>query len=318
MTSMGDVLVGLAAGDVLGSAAGPDAAPGWSDDTQQALVLAEHLLRHGRVVPDRFARDLLEFAGPDGPPGRYRDIGSGFAAFLDHLSEGADPAAAAQPSAGNGAAMRIAPVAIRFRDDFEGVIDQAIDASLVTHAHPVGVAAAVAVAVALWAAARGQRGPDLVHSAADAAAIAEHRLFSERYERLAPGDDWHTMSEALRAAVGLVGGVPAEIAESVGSRAAETSRHRQASGTDPYAPASVVTALTVAAGSEPPWVAVETLVDLGGDRDTMAAIAGAVAVASGGRPPAGIVPHAGVLRELGERLAQGGDGEGLPPVVTFA
>ncbi len=317
MTPVRDILVGLAAGDVLGSPAGPDGTPGWSDDTQQALVLAEHLLRHGRVVPDRFARDLLAFAGPDGPPGRYRDVGRGFAAFLDHMAEGADPAAAAQPSAGNGAAMRIAPVAIRFHDDFEGLIDQAIEASLVTHAHPVGVAAAVAVAVALWAASRGQRGPDLVHSAADAAAIAEHRLFSDRYERLAPGDDWHTMSEALRAAVGLVGGAPAEIAQVIGGRASATSRNRQAAGTDPYAPASVVTALTVAAGSEPPWAAVDALVDLGGDRDTMAAIAGAVAVASGGRPP-GVVAHADVLRELGERLARGGDADGLPPVVTFA
>lgn len=287
----------------------------YTDDTQQALVLAYHILRERRVKPDRLAADLAALAGP---PSAYRGIGRGFAAFLGHLEEGATPEEAAQPSAGNGAAMRVAPIAIANAADFDSVVSESIEAGLVTHADPIGVAAGTAVAVAIWAAGLGQWGSDLMHSAADAAAMAEHRLFAERYERLSPGDHWHAMSRALWGAVELAGESADDVAASVGAAAARTSAAGTSDGTEPYAPASVVTAIAVAAGGTDPVTAVGSLVGLGGDTDTMGAIAGAIWGAKGFVEWPWPVPNRDVLIEVGERLASRRfDVGGLPDLYAL-
>ncbi|NNC75782.1 MAG: ADP-ribosylglycohydrolase family protein, partial [Acidimicrobiia bacterium] len=250
----------------------------YTDDTQQALVLAAHLTRHGTVDPHELALDFLELADSDERPGVYRGTGSGFRSFLDHLQEGANPAEAAQPSAGNGAAMRVAPIAMRFPDNPTQLVSHAMAASLVTHADPRGVAAAAATAAAIVAGARQVTARELVHRAAEAAEDAEHELFSDHIGRVAPGDAWHAMSQALRSAEVLLGEDPVDIATVVGRHAAATSASGSASGTDPYAPASVVTAITVAADPDrSPIDVAASLVCLGGDVDTMAAIGGAIA-----------------------------------------
>ncbi len=53
-----------------------------------------------------------------------------------------------QGSYGNGAAMRVAPLGGFFADDLERAVAQARLSAEVTHAHPEGVAGAIAVAVA--------------------------------------------------------------------------------------------------------------------------------------------------------------------------
>ncbi|NNK91986.1 MAG: ADP-ribosylglycohydrolase family protein [Acidimicrobiia bacterium] len=320
-------LIGLAAGDVLGSryeGAGADPhrfvggvtpVPGslYTDDTQQALVLGSHVARHGGVDPGRLAFDFLELAETPERPSVYRGTGSGFRSFLEHLAEGADPAEAAQPSAGNGAAMRVAPIAMRFPDDPTELVSQAMAASLVTHADPRGVAAAAATAAAIVAGARRVTPNELIHRAAEAAEDAEHLLFSEHVGRVAPGDAWHAMSDALRAAEGLLGAPAPEIAAAVGERAAVTSASGRATGTDPYAPASVVTAIVVAAERDlHPVDVVARLVALGGDVDTMAAMGGAIAGARWGlkRWP-WKVPNTDVIDAIAASLV---DGSPLDPV----
>ncbi len=55
-------------------------------------------------------------------------------------------------SFGNGSAMRVAPIGAAFSEDMDAVIDEATRSSVVTHAHPEGVAGAIAIAVATaWA-----------------------------------------------------------------------------------------------------------------------------------------------------------------------
>jgi ADP-ribosylglycohydrolase len=51
-------------------------------------------------------------------------------------------------SFGNGAAMRVAPIGAYFADDLQAVVQNADNSAEVTHAHPEGIAGAVAVAVA--------------------------------------------------------------------------------------------------------------------------------------------------------------------------
>jgi hypothetical protein len=62
-----------------------------------------------------------------------------------------------QGSYGNGAAMRVAPVGAYFADDLDLVVEHARRSAEVTHAHPEGIAGAVAVAAAAaWAWRIGQ------------------------------------------------------------------------------------------------------------------------------------------------------------------
>ncbi|HSG79721.1 MAG TPA: ADP-ribosylglycohydrolase family protein [Acidimicrobiia bacterium] len=306
-------LLGLAAGDVLGAGVeGADPAtasrmlpslpmPGtrWTDDTQQALVVARHLLVRGRVDGVALGAELRAPGLP------HRGIGPGFARFLE--------SGAPQPSAGNGAAMRSAPIGIR--SPLPGLVEEAIAAGLVTHADPRGVAAGVAVAAAVRLAGAGLDGVDLLVETADAVTDAEHRLFADHGLRFAAGDRWHTMSEAIRAAVGELGATAEAMAESVGRRAAETADLRLASGTHPYAPASVVSALVLAAAASEPEEAVRAAVRLGGDTDTVAGMVGAiVGVRFGVDRWAWPVPKDDLLLEIGRRLAAGEGASGIPDV----
>ncbi|HEV8192339.1 MAG TPA: ADP-ribosylglycohydrolase family protein [Ktedonobacterales bacterium] len=59
-----------------------------------------------------------------------------------------------RPWRGHGAAMRVAPVGAYFADDPDAVVEQAGKSAKVTHAHPEGVAGAVAVALAAALACR--------------------------------------------------------------------------------------------------------------------------------------------------------------------
>jgi ADP-ribosylglycohydrolase len=75
-------------------------------------------------------------------------------------------------SRGNGAAMRIAPVAVCFRGDPRRLRAEAAASARVTHAHPVGVDAAVVQAAAIGAALCDE---DILAAARPAARTEEMR-----------------------------------------------------------------------------------------------------------------------------------------------
>ena len=89
----------------------------YSDDTQQALALCDVLLEHGRVDPDQLAGTLpRDWRRPKGSyVGAHRGVGRSFRQVLADLERGVSPRETGQRSAGIGAAMRIAPVALYFR-----------------------------------------------------------------------------------------------------------------------------------------------------------------------------------------------------------
>ncbi len=92
-----------------------------------------------------------------------RGYGSGTTEVLRLLRFGVHPHDAARSahggkrSAGNGAAMRVAPVAVRFAHDYGALTQAARASALVTHAHPIAVDAAVAQAAAVGAALNGDK-----------------------------------------------------------------------------------------------------------------------------------------------------------------
>ncbi|GAB4192134.1 MAG: ADP-ribosylglycohydrolase family protein [Roseiflexaceae bacterium] len=135
--------------------------PPWpfTDDTQMALSIVGSLRRHGAIDQDWLAHSFAQHYEPS------RGYGAGMHRLLRNLAAGGDWRTASrqqfsgQGSFGNGAAMRVAPLGGYFADDLDQAVEQAARSAEVTHAHPEGVAGAIAVAVAAaWAWRIGQGG----------------------------------------------------------------------------------------------------------------------------------------------------------------
>jgi ADP-ribosylglycohydrolase len=286
-----DSLAGLSVGDALGAqffvpgktaaqlleGTLPAAPWPWTDDTELACsVFAALETAEPTELLDRDA--LAESFGRHHDP--YRGYGPGAVVILRLIREGTPwPLAAAaafdgQGSAGNGAAMRVAPLGAWHADSINRAAVQAARSAEVTHAHPDGIAGAVAVAVAaaIAAGARldGHRPPATQLLAATAGATAPGRV-----------------RDGLDRAVRAVGRSTAEAAYELGSGA-----RAMAMDTVPFA-------LWVAARFLDDYpAAITACVTAGGDVDTTAAIAGGVVAAyTGIGTPTGVPPSWLAARE---------------------
>jgi len=120
----------------------------YTDDTEMALSIVETLWRYGQIDPNVLAQSFAERYNPS------RGYGAGAQQLLTRLQWGADWRVEASQmfggsgSYGNGAAMRVAPLGAYFADDLAAVRENAMLSAQPTHAHPEGIAGAVAVAVA--------------------------------------------------------------------------------------------------------------------------------------------------------------------------
>ena len=118
---------------------GPFALPpgAWTDDTAMALALADSLAatgtHDGRDLMDRFVKWWQH--GEYSCTGTCFAIGNATRAALGRYMRTGDPfAGSTHPhTAGNGSLMRLAPVALRFRNDRSRLIDSAADQSRTTH-----------------------------------------------------------------------------------------------------------------------------------------------------------------------------------------
>jgi ADP-ribosylglycohydrolase len=128
--------------------------PPWrfTDDTEMALSIVETLQDYGAIRQDELARRFAERYDPS------RGYGVGMHGMLARVRTGeswrivSQSQFEGQGSFGNGAAMRAAPIGGYFADDLAAVVEQAHRSAEVTHAHPEGIAGAIAVAVAAaWA-----------------------------------------------------------------------------------------------------------------------------------------------------------------------
>jgi ADP-ribosylglycohydrolase len=127
----------------------PEAPWRWTDDTEMALSIVYVLRRFGHIEQDELAHSFAAHfnTGRMYGPAMYHEL-------LPRLRHGEDWRNAARElfhgsgSLGNGAAMRVAPLGAYFGDDLSRVADEAKRSAEVTHAHPEGVAGAVAVALA--------------------------------------------------------------------------------------------------------------------------------------------------------------------------
>jgi poly(ADP-ribose) glycohydrolase ARH3 len=122
----------------------------YTDDTQMTIGVCEALIERGAIVEESLCRAFVSNYVPS------RGYGRGARAVLDAMEDGRDYRQVAEQhfpggSYGNGAAMRVAPVGLLFRNDSRQLWEQARLSSLPTHRHPLGIEGAqlLALAVAL-------------------------------------------------------------------------------------------------------------------------------------------------------------------------
>jgi ADP-ribosylglycohydrolase len=147
----------------------------YTDDTEMALGIAEVLGRHGRIEQDDLAATFARRFRAE----MYRGYGPMAIRILAAIADGGpwrEVSAAVfggEGSLGNGAAMRVAPVAAFFADDPLRAAAEACLSAEVTHRHPEGVAGAVAVAAAVASAwqLRDRAGDDTARAELFAAAL---------------------------------------------------------------------------------------------------------------------------------------------------
>ena len=253
----------------------------YTDDTQQALALADTVLARGRVDLDYLAAIYLDMATPeDGYAGAHRGVGRSFRQVLAELRRGVPPEATGQASAGIGAAMRIAPLALYFADDPDALHDAVLAASLMTHRDIRSITGAVAVASAVRRVLDGEpRDASFVFRVAGDVLQAEKRISAEQGDRVASLDPHrHSMSQAIAHTERLLD-VPRERA--LASLVEEANRH----GAEPvcrrptmgFPPACIPTCLYLFLTTDHFEDALIEVVNLGGDADSTGAILGAIA-----------------------------------------
>ena len=132
----------------------------WTDDTAMALALADSLLAHPELDEADLMRRFVSWRreGTYSCTGTCFDVGATVAAALRRFEASGNPIAGSTDpmSAGNGALMRLAPVALRHWNNRNALLDIAVRQSATTHAAPEALAASAAFAELLAEAIAGQ------------------------------------------------------------------------------------------------------------------------------------------------------------------
>jgi poly(ADP-ribose) glycohydrolase ARH3 len=202
-SSAAGALLGCALGDAIGELAfsqsaeedlanAISAAPKlvYTDDTAMTIALAESLIENGGIAQqrlgqrfaDHFAEEPWRGYGP-GPPKIFRNARKSNLTF----TQVARDLYTGEGSLGNGAAMRVGPVGVAYRDSPK-LWDAAHASAEITHAHPVGrdgaAVQALAVGVATMHALCGRR-LDPLETAENLAGAAETELIRGKMKAVA-------------------------------------------------------------------------------------------------------------------------------------
>ncbi len=135
----------------------------WTDDTKMMLCHARSIVASGRVDVDDAAREFIAwFESND-----WRGMGGATYESIQRLMAGTSPHESGKKgemAAGNGAAMRIAPIGLFDCLDLERLHEDCRAAAAITHDNREAIAGAQAVAYAVARAARGDLVPSSLTS----------------------------------------------------------------------------------------------------------------------------------------------------------
>lgn len=214
----------------------------YTDDTQMAIGVSEALIERGEIVEEVLCRAFVANYVPS------RGYGRGARAVLDAMEDGRDYNQVAEQhfpggSYGNGAAMRVAPVGLVFRDDHVQLWEQARRSALPTHRHPLGIEGAQLLAKAIAIASHMAR--------------FDHAAFFAGLVSACRSKDYRAKLEA--------------------AATVQTAEHLAGLGNRIEALHSVPTAIASFALTPESFAAtIGNVILLGGDTDTLAAMAGAL------------------------------------------
>jgi len=232
-----------------------------TDDTEQSLLLARLLVEgHGHIAKGAFARALVEWEDGMRARGSLDLLGPSTKRAVQAVLDGEPLATAGRFGTTNGAAMRVAPVGIiRSWQPIDTLVDLVVEASMVTHNTGVAIAGAAAVAAAVSAGIDGAEFAAAVDAALEAARIGATRGYW-----VAAAD----VASRIRLAIDLAD--PADVDGSL-------TRIYEIVGTSLATQESIPAAFgLLATFPDDPWRAACAAATLGGDSDTIAALAGAI------------------------------------------
>lgn len=245
-----------------------------SDDGQQALAICDAILEAPDHPGPCFARRIVALF-QQGPArasfGLHRGTGFNFRRTTQALANGAAWDDAATVTAGNGAAMRIAPVALYYRQDDDALCAAVIEVARITHRDIRGLAAAGAVA---WLVAHSLPLTGATHTLASSDFLAFVRALEDHAAAtLGERAHLHDFSQGLTRLLGALDQPRAKVFTLIETQASHSTT--KASGlTDGFVMGSVMTAIylfLIANNFE--QTLIET-VALGGDADTTGALVG--------------------------------------------
>ncbi|BDZ51933.1 ADP-ribosylglycohydrolase [Frondihabitans sucicola] len=231
-----------------------------TDDTEQAILVARLLIDGGgHIDPREFADRLVEWERAMEARGSLDLLGPSTKAAVGRILRGVPVSEAGSGGTTNGAAMRIAPVGIATPPgDTSSLVDAVVAASSVTHNTGLGIAGAAAVAAAVSAGIDGASREEAVDAAVEAA-----REGAGRGVWVAGGD----IAARIEWARSWLPRVPAE---------ARLEALFDVVGTSVASQESVVAAVALASLDQDPWTTLGQAASVGGDTDTIGAMAGAI------------------------------------------
>ncbi len=221
----------------------------YSDDTEQTLILAESIVESCGFNPVDFVKRLAEKARTWDP---VRNYGIGVSEVVEAVRKGIDWRLAArrawggQGSYGNACAVRVPPIVV-FYETRSSIESMAVAQAMVTHVHPLGVEGARLYALALYEVMEGAEPDELPRMLAPETMLDEYR-------------------EKLEVIPRLLDATPEKVALVIGNKAA--------------APESIPAAIYVFAKSGGDVaLSIAYALSLGGDADSIAAMAATLAAA---------------------------------------
>lgn len=215
-----------------------------TDDTMQAVLIARLLIEgEGSIEPEALSRAMLAWESEMRGRGRLELLGPSTKRALAAVAAGQDPRTSGKRGTTNGAAMRIAPVGIATQaQPLDLLLDAVVAAGRVTHDTDIAHAGAAVVATVVSC---GVAGEPFEHAALRAVAAAAHFGHGGLFERALSMEGEDAVLERF--------GTGVEAAQSVPAAFAIASLHR-----------------------DDAWTACTRAAALGGDSDTIAALAGAM------------------------------------------
>ena len=237
-----------------------------TDDTEQAVIVAQVLVSGGGVIDGReLAARLVAWEAEMRARGSLDLLGPSTRRALADLLAGGDIETTGRYGDTNGAAMRITPVGIATVPETSAIVAAVEAASRVTHNTSIALAGASAVAAAVSSGVAGLGVAAAIDSAISAAEAGARR------GRWVAGAD---IATRIRWAIGAVAGLEDAAACDLVYRLVGTSLATQESVPAAFALLSL--------HPNEPWLTCRLAASVGGDCDTIAAMAGAMAGACAG------------------------------------